>query len=118
MKIGITCYPAYGGSGAVASELGIVRAALEALACGIPVIASKLGGIPEVVTHGETGYLFPLGEVDGMAEAGLSLLESRDRWDRFGAAARADPVTRFPSERVVPMYEGLYRGVPNGELEG
>jgi N-acetyl-alpha-D-glucosaminyl L-malate synthase BshA len=93
-------------------------AALEALACGTPVIASDMGGLPEVVTHGETGYLFPLGEVGDMAEAGLSLLKDPDRWSRFSEAARADALARFSNDRVVPMYEALYRDVLNGEFWG
>ncbi len=86
-------------------------AALEALACGTPVIASKMGGLPEVVTHGETGFLFPLGSVEEMADAGISLLKDEDRWTRFSEAARSDVVARFSSDKVVPMYEDLYREV-------
>jgi N-acetyl-alpha-D-glucosaminyl L-malate synthase BshA len=78
--------------------------ALEALACGTPVIASNMGGIPEVVAHGETGFLFPLGAVEEMAEAGISLLKDEERWTRFSDAARADSVERFSSNRIVPLY--------------
>lgn len=93
-------------------------AALEALACGTPVIASDMGGLPEVVVHGETGFLFPLGNVAEMAEAGISLLKDQDRWTRFSEAARSDAVARFSSDRVIPMYEDLYRDVigGNGDL--
>ena len=91
-------------------------AALEALACGTPVIASNMGGLPEVVNHGETGFLFPLGSVDEMADAGLSLLRDQDRWSRFSEAARADAAARFSNARVVPMYEALYRDVLNGDF--
>lgn len=86
-------------------------AALEALACGTPVIASNMGGIPEVVIHGETGFLFPLGSVEEMADAGISLLKDEDRWTRFSEAGRSDVVARFSNDRVVPMYEDLYREV-------
>jgi len=91
-------------------------AALEAMACGTPVIASDTGGLPEVVTHGETGYLFPLGDVDQMAEGALNLLEDKSLWTRFSQAARADAVERFSNDRVVPMYEVLYRDVLNEEF--
>jgi glycosyltransferase involved in cell wall biosynthesis len=91
-------------------------AALEAMACGTPVIASDTGGLPEVVTHGETGYLFPLGDVDQMAEGALSLLEDKSLWTRFSEAARTDAVERFSNDRVVPMYEVLYRDVLNGDF--
>ncbi len=91
-------------------------AALEALACGSPVIASELGGLPEVVTHGETGFLFPLGAVEEMAEAGVMLLKDEERWNTFSRQARADAVERFSHEKVVPMYEDLYRDVVNGDF--
>lgn len=93
-------------------------AALEAMACGTPVIASDTGGLPEVVTHGETGYLFPLGAVEEMADGALALLQDKDLWTRFSQAARADAVGRFSHDRVVPMYEVLYADVSNGEFGG
>jgi len=89
-------------------------AALEALACGTPVIASDMGGLPEVVIHGETGFLFPMGAVEEMAEAGISLLRNQERWTRFSEAARADSVQRFSNDRIIPLYEDLYRNVANG----
>ena len=91
-------------------------AALEALSCGTPVIGSNTGGLPEVVIHGETGFLFPLGEVEAMGEAGLALLKDPGRWSRFSAAAREDAVARYSNDRVVPMYEDLYRDVVNGKF--
>jgi N-acetyl-alpha-D-glucosaminyl L-malate synthase BshA len=90
-------------------------AALEALACGTPVVGSSTGGLPEVVRHGETGFLFPLGAVKEMAEAGVSLLKDQDRWARFSQAARADSVERFSNERILPLYEELYRDVVRGD---
>ena len=75
-----------------------------------------MGGIPEVVTHGETGFLFPIGRVEEMAEAGLSLLRDHNRWTRFSEAARADAIDRFSNDRVVPMYEELYRDVLSGSF--
>lgn len=89
-------------------------AALEALACGVPVIASEMGGLPEVVVHGETGFLFPLGDTESMGEAGIRLLQDQEVWNRFSGAARADSVERFSNERIIPLYEGLYRDVVNG----
>ncbi len=93
-------------------------AALEALASGTPVIASDMGGLPEVVVHGETGFLFPMGAVEDMAEAGISLLKDPELWTRFSDAARADSVERFSNDRIIPLYEGLYRDVVNGDFGG
>jgi N-acetyl-alpha-D-glucosaminyl L-malate synthase BshA len=88
-------------------------AALEAMACGVPVIASRVGGLPEVVVHGETGALAPVGAVDTMASAALQILCDPAR----GAAARAAAIRRaelFTAERVVPQYEQLYQRVLEG----
>jgi len=91
-------------------------AALEALACGVPVIGSRMGGLPEVVVHGETGYLFSMGDVESMAEAGTALLSDEAEWGRFSAAGRSDSVERFSNDRIVPEYEELYRDVVNGDF--
>jgi N-acetyl-alpha-D-glucosaminyl L-malate synthase BshA len=93
-------------------------AALEALSCGVPVIASNMGGLPEVVTHGETGYLFPLGSVEEMAEAGSELLLDSAHWARVSEAARRSAVERFSNDSVVPMYEQLYQDVLEGSPGG
>jgi L-malate glycosyltransferase len=85
-------------------------AALEAMACGAPVIASRVGGLPEVITHGETGALAPVGAIDTMASAALQLLCDPAR----AAAAREAAIRRaetFSSDHVVPQYEALYQRV-------
>ncbi len=87
--------------------------ALEALACGVPVVASDVGGLPEVVVDGETGALVAPGDIDGMAERALELLTDADRH----AASRAGGVARaklFGTDKVVPLYEDLYRRVVAG----
>lgn len=91
-------------------------AALEAMACGTPVIATNTGGLPEVMVHGETGFLFDLGAVDEMAEAGLSLLQDDQEWVRFSRAARARAVEHFSTRAVLPRYEALYREVMAGDF--
>jgi N-acetyl-alpha-D-glucosaminyl L-malate synthase BshA len=83
-------------------------AALEAMACGVPVIGTAAGGLPEVVVDGETGFLRPVGDVDGMARAGLELLEDQERWHRFSTAARRRAVDRFPTDAIVARYRELY----------
>ncbi|HEX9282667.1 MAG TPA: N-acetyl-alpha-D-glucosaminyl L-malate synthase BshA [Gemmatimonadales bacterium] len=84
--------------------------ALEAMACGVPVLASRVGGLPEVVVDGETGYLAPVGAVDEFAERAVTVLKDPALHARLraGAAARA---SEFSAERIVPRYEALYQDV-------
>ncbi|MBA3854801.1 MAG: N-acetyl-alpha-D-glucosaminyl L-malate synthase BshA, partial [Gemmatimonas sp.] len=81
--------------------------ALEALASGVPVVASAVGGVPEVVKDGITGALRPLGDIDGMAAAAVELLEPA-RWAAASAAAVADARKRFSTDQIVARYEQLY----------
>jgi len=81
--------------------------ALEALASGVPVVASNNGGLPEVVQDGVTGALLPVGDVDGMAAAVVRLL-APDRWRVASAAAAKDARARFATADVVVRYEALY----------
>lgn len=84
-------------------------AALEALSAGVPVVATRVGGVPEVVRHGETGLLAPKGDTHGLALACETLLADLERHARFAGAARADAVARFSEAEVVAGYEELYR---------
>jgi N-acetyl-alpha-D-glucosaminyl L-malate synthase BshA len=86
-------------------------AALEAMACGAPVVAARAGGIPEVVPDGHAGFLCEVGDVDGMGDAALRLLSDPERWQQASEAARAVAVERFSSDLVVPQYEQYYRQV-------
>ncbi|MSR22716.1 MAG: N-acetyl-alpha-D-glucosaminyl L-malate synthase BshA [Gemmatimonadetes bacterium] len=86
-------------------------AALEALACGTPVVASRTGGLPEVVDHGESGYLFPVGDVEAMAEGAIEILSSKETWKRMSEAGRRIAEERFASHIVVPRYEAHYEEV-------
>ncbi|HEY6853760.1 MAG TPA: N-acetyl-alpha-D-glucosaminyl L-malate synthase BshA [Gemmatimonadales bacterium] len=83
-------------------------AALEAMACGVPVIATRAGGIPEVVTDGETGVLAEPGAVDAMVDAALGILKDAKRHERMRAAAVAR-AGDFTTDKIVPQYEALYR---------
>ena len=89
-------------------------AALEAMACGAPVVASAAGGLPEVVEDGVTGHLLPVGDVEGMAEAGVRILCDDDYHSALSAAGRRMAEVRFSIEAVVPKYEGLYERVLAG----
>lgn len=83
-------------------------AALEAMSCEVPVIATDAGGLPEVVVDGETGYLRPVGDVEGMAAAALRLLQDEDLRRRMGAAGRRRAVEVFSQEAVVQRYRAIY----------
>ena len=86
-------------------------AALEAMACGVPVVATEVGGLPEVVTHGETGFLFPIGDVLAMSEATVGLLNDAKAHKKMGDAAREAANSRFPIAKILDQYESLYRSV-------
>ena len=88
-------------------------AALEAMACGVPVLASRAGGLPEVVVDGETGYLLPPGAVAAFAERAIAVLRDPALHARLRAAAAAHALA-FSAERVVPRYEALYRELVGG----
>jgi L-malate glycosyltransferase len=86
-------------------------AALEALACEVPVIATRVGGLPEVVREGETGYLINLGDTETMAARALEILTDEDKQRRMGARGRAEAIAEFNTEKVIPQYEQLYERV-------
>jgi N-acetyl-alpha-D-glucosaminyl L-malate synthase BshA len=83
-------------------------AALEAMACGLPVIGTAVGGLPEVVEDGRSGYLLPVGDVEGMARTALSLLRDPEMHAAFSREARRRAVEGFPTEKAVARYRKLY----------
>ena len=86
-------------------------AALEAMACGVPVVASRVGGLPEIIEDGVTGYTCGPDDVEGMADRGVRLLTDRDHHARIAAAASALVREHYCTDRVVPLYEAAYRRV-------
>ena len=83
-------------------------AALEAMACGIPVVATRVGGVPEVVEHGTSGFLRPVGDVAAMADDVVALLSDPSLHARMSSAARARAL-HFRAEPIVDAWEDLYR---------
>ncbi|MEE2792327.1 MAG: N-acetyl-alpha-D-glucosaminyl L-malate synthase BshA [Acidobacteriota bacterium] len=86
-------------------------AALEAMACQVPVVASRVGGLPEVIDDGVTGFLHPPDAIDGMAQSAVELLTDRQLHKTIAAAALEAVVQRFGAGVVVPAYETFYAQV-------
>jgi L-malate glycosyltransferase len=82
--------------------------ALEALACGVPVVGTTAGGLPEVVREGVTGMLRPVGDLDAMVRAAIEILSDPERWRAMSEAAAADARERFSRDEIVAKYEALY----------
>ncbi|MGA9770600.1 MAG: N-acetyl-alpha-D-glucosaminyl L-malate synthase BshA [Blastocatellia bacterium] len=88
--------------------------ALEAMACEVPVIATRVGGVPEVIEEDGCGYMLDVGDVDGMAEATLRVLSDDRLRERLGRRGREIAVSRFTTEQIIPQYEALYKSVIGG----
>jgi glycosyltransferase involved in cell wall biosynthesis len=93
---------------------GCCNAILEAMAASVPVLAYAVGGNPELVTNGETGYLFPLGAWEEMARKALALLADTELRRALGLAGRLQVSSRFSVERTVSDTEDLYREILTG----
>jgi L-malate glycosyltransferase len=86
-------------------------AALEAMSCEVPVIASRVGGLPEVIAHGATGFLHAPDDLDGMARSATMVLSDGKLHRRIASAARRTVHERFCDEKIVPLYEAYYEEV-------
>jgi len=86
-------------------------AALEGMACEVPAIATSVGGVPEVIEHGRSGFLAPVGDVESMARYAIDVLSDEHRLREMGKAARWEAQSRFCSSRIIPEYEKFYERV-------
>jgi N-acetyl-alpha-D-glucosaminyl L-malate synthase BshA len=91
-------------------------AALEAMACEVPVVASNVGGLPEVVTHGEDGYLAPPRDVAAASRFALDILTRKDRGRSMGQQARINARRKFCASDIIPRYEAFYRRILEQDL--
>jgi len=89
-------------------------AALEAMACQTPAVATRVGGVPELITDGLDGLLFPVGDVDAMAAASIALLKDPERHQAMRKAARKTAQDRFCSTRILPRYVEFYEKLIEG----
>lgn len=87
--------------------------ALEAMNCGVPVIGTETGGLPEVITHGKTGYLFPVGEIINMAEKATGLLSDLEKHKLFRVQARQRAAQCFNASKIIHQYEAYYEEILN-----
>lgn len=85
--------------------------ALEAMACGVPVVSTSVGGLPELVIHNETGFIAEIGDIDRMAKYTLDLLGNEKKYTEFSQNSRARAVNSFKKEIIVPQYEEHYKKI-------
>jgi glycosyltransferase involved in cell wall biosynthesis len=85
-------------------------AALEAMACEVPVISTNAGGIPEVNIHGVTGFVSEIGDINDMAKNALTILSSEETLTTFRMQALAQ-AKRFDIDNILPIYEEYYEEI-------
>jgi glycosyltransferase involved in cell wall biosynthesis len=91
-------------------------AALEAMACGVVPVATRVGGVPELITDGEDGYLEPVGDIEAQAARVVALLSDDALHWRMAKAGRWNAGERFCTDRIIPQYERYYTDVVNASL--
>jgi N-acetyl-alpha-D-glucosaminyl L-malate synthase BshA len=90
--------------------------ALEAMACGVPVISSSVGGLPELIVHGQTGFIAEIGDIQRMAKYAIDLLTNEQKHRLFAEASRRRAVENFEMDQIVDQYESYYEKVLGEKL--
>jgi L-malate glycosyltransferase len=85
--------------------------ALEAMSCGLPVVSTSVGGLPELQVHGETGFIAEIGDITRMARYTVDLLRDENKYRLFSEAARRRAVGKFEVDSIVPQYEEHYERI-------
>jgi len=85
--------------------------ALEAMSCGVAPVATRAGGVPELITDGENGFMETPGDVAAQAARTIALLTDDSLYRRITAAGRARAIEEFSTERIIPQYERFYKEV-------
>jgi glycosyltransferase involved in cell wall biosynthesis len=84
------------------------------MACGVPPVATRTGGLPDLITHGVDGFMEPVGDTDAQAQRLVELLTDTRLHSQIAAAARLSAETRFTTDLIIPKYEAYYRTVQEG----
>ncbi len=88
--------------------------ALEGMACGVPPVAARSGGVPDLITHGDDGYMEPVGDIAAQSARVIELLTDDALYQRMSQSARATAVSRFCTSLIIPQYEAYYRKICRG----
>ena len=86
-------------------------AALEAMACGVPAVGTRVGGVPELISDGEDGFLEKVGDIERLAGRATQLVTDEKLHTRMATAARHTASSRFCTDKLIPKYEDYYRQV-------
>lgn len=81
------------------------------MACGVPPVATRVGGVPELVTHGVDGFLETVGDIEAQATRVVELLTDESLHQKMAVAARKTAVERFATSLIIPQYEEYYRQI-------
>jgi len=86
-------------------------AALEAMSCGVPVVATNVGGLKELISHGVDGYLTGVGDPEALANYSLEILQDPELQEKLGRNAREKVLRTYTPDKIVPQYEDLYKDI-------